>query len=159
MTLAEVVDTPLLIYGLGNVGRQDDGLGPLLVEQLEAAGVPDGVTLETGYQLAPEDALVLSAHETVLFVDASAATDAPAPYGVQPVSPSTEISFSTHAMSMGSLLALCARLYGRAPRAYALAIPGHAFEVNAELSTNAAANLAHATRDLRHALARHSPRA
>jgi hydrogenase maturation protease len=154
MRLADAVAVPMLIYGIGNVGRQDDGLGPLLVEHLAAAGVPAGVTLESGYQLAPEDALVLAAHATVLFVDASAATDAPAPYGLQPVSPSTEISFSTHAMSMGSLLALCARLYGRVPYAYALAIPGYAFDVNAELSERAQENLRQTVRDLRAALDR-----
>lgn len=152
MTPADVLSRPLLIYGIGNVGRQDDGLGPLLVERLEATGVPEGVTLESGYQLAPEDALALSAHETVLFVDASVATDAPAPYALEPVGPATEISFSTHAMSIGSLLALCARLYGRAPRAYTLAIPGYAFEVNATLSGPAQENLERAVHDLRAAL-------
>jgi len=150
MTLAEVAATrPLLIYGIGNVGRQDDGLGPLLVERLEAGGVSPGVTLESGYQLAPEDALALSAHAAVLFVDANAAADAPAPYSLQVVTPTPEIAFSTHAMRMGEVLALCLRVYGRAPRAYALAIPGHAFEVNAPLSTQAAAHLAQALQDLR----------
>ena len=57
MTLADVSGRPLLIYGIGESGRQDDGLGPAVVEQLAAAGVPDGITLESGYQLVPEDAL------------------------------------------------------------------------------------------------------
>lgn len=154
MTLADALARPLLIYGIGNVGRQDDGLGPLLVERLEAAALPEGVTLESGYQLAPEDALSLSAHETVLFVDASRATGAPGPYALEPVEPAPEISFSTHAMSIGSLLTLCARIYGRAPRAYALAIPGYAFEVNAPLSGPAEENLERTVRDLRALLAR-----
>lgn len=150
MTLAEIAAArPLLVYGIGNVGRQDDGLGPLLVEQLEAGGAPPGVTLESGYQLSPEDALMLSTHATVLFVDANAAADAPAPYSLQVVTPAPEIAFSTHAMRMGEVLALCLRIYGWAPRAYALAIPGYAFEVNAPLSTQAAANLAQALQDLR----------
>jgi hypothetical protein len=45
---------------------------------------------------------------------------------------------------MGTVLELCTRLYGRAPRAYALALPGYEFEVNADLSPGAAANLADA---------------
>jgi hypothetical protein len=57
-------------------------------------------------------------------------------------------------MSMGSLLALCTRLYGRAPRAYALAIPGYAFDVNGEVSPESAACLERALRDLRAILAR-----
>ena len=154
MTLADALSRPLLIYGIGNVGRQDDGIGPLLVERLETAVMPAGVTLESGYQLAPEDALTLSAHDTVLFVDASTATDAPVPYALEPVGPATEISFSTHAMSIGSLLALSARLYGRAPRAYTLAVPAYDFEVNAPLSRRAEENLQRAVHDLRAALDR-----
>jgi len=62
------------------------------------------VTLDANYQLTPEDALTLSQHDVVSFVDAT----------VTPVR----------------------------PRAYALALPAYEFEVNAELSPGAAANLA-----------------
>jgi hydrogenase maturation protease len=149
MTLADIAATRLLVYGIGNVGRQDDGVGVRLVERLEEAGVREGVTLDTGYQLAPEDAMTLADHDVVLFVDATMTPGAPEPYSLQPVPPASEISFSTHALSMGSLLALCQRLYGTAPRAFALAIPGYAFEVNAELSPRAASNLDRAVADLR----------
>jgi hydrogenase maturation protease len=152
MTLDDLRARPLLIYGVGNVGRQDDGLGPLLVERLEAAGVPDDVSLESGYQLAPEDALLLSRHAAVLFVDATVAPGAVEPYTVHEVSPSEVVSFSTHVVSMASLLALCARLYGRAPRAAALAIPGHGFEINAAVSDRAGAHLERVFQDLRAAL-------
>ncbi len=108
---------------------------------LEGLGLPPHVTLEANYQLAPEDALQLAEHDVVLFVDATVAPDATAPYAIAPVLPASEISFSSHALSMGSLLALCLRLYGRAPRAFALALPGYAFEVNAELSPRAGENL------------------
>ena len=138
----------LLIYGIGNPGRQDDGLGVRFVEHLESMGPAPHVTLEANYQLAPEDALQLTEHDVVLFVDATVAPDAPAPYAVSPVSPASEISFSSHALSMGSLLALCQRLYGRAPRAFALALPGYAFEVNAELSIRARENLQHAIEEV-----------
>jgi len=137
----------LLIYGIGNVGRQDDGLGVRFVEHLERLGPPAHVTLEANYQLAPEDALQLADHDVVLFVDATVAPDAPAPYVIAPVLPASEVSFSSHALSMGSLLALCTRLYGRAPRAYAMALPAYSFEVNAELSEGARGNLEQAMRD------------
>lgn len=148
-----IVRPPLLIYGIGNLGRGDDGLGPLLVERLEREGVPAGIALDSGYQLAPEDALLLSGHDTVLFVDATRAPDAPVPYSVEPVEPEPALPFSTHALDMGSVLALCRRLYGRAPRAFALAIPGYGFEPNASLSPGAEANLRRALEDLRAALA------
>jgi len=138
----------LLIYGIGNPGRQDDGLGVQFVERLESMDPPAHVTLETNYQLAPEDALLLTEHDVVLFVDATVAPVLPGPCTIAPVLPASEISFSTHALSMGSLLALCLRLYGRAPRAFALALPGYAFEVNAELSPLASEHLQQAIDDV-----------
>jgi len=146
----------LLIYGIGNPGRQDDGLGVRFVEQLEGKAPPH-VTLEANYQLTPEDALQLAEHDVVLFVDATVAPEAKAPYAIGPVLPASEISFSSHALSMGSLLALCLRLYGRAPRAFALALPGYAFEVNAELSPLAGANLQRAIDDVWRACAGAGP--
>lgn len=132
----------LLVYGIGNPGRQDDALGVRVVEQLEAGELPATVTLDASYQLTPEDALTLSQHDVVIFVDATVAPDAPAPYSLRPVEPRAVNAFSSHTLGMGTVLELCARLYGRAPRAYALALPAYEFEVNAELSPGAAANLA-----------------
>lgn len=131
----------LLIYGIGNPGRQDDALGVRVVERLEARSLPATVTLDAGYQLAPEDALTLSHHDVVIFVDATMAPDAQAPYSLRSVEPQAVNAFSSHTLAMGTVLDLCARLYGRAPRAYALAVPAYEFEVNAELSPRAAANL------------------
>jgi hydrogenase maturation protease len=132
----------LLVYGLGNPGRQDDALGIRVVERLEAEDLPATVTLEANYQLTPEDALTLSQHDAVIFVDATVAPEAPEPYSLRPVEPQALLAFSSHTIGMGTVLELCARLYGRAPRAYALALPAYEFEVNAELSPRAAANLA-----------------
>jgi hydrogenase maturation protease len=139
----------LLIYGIGNPGRQDDALGVLVVERLEGERLPATVTLEANYQLTPEDALALSQHDVVIFVDATVAPEATAPYSLKPVEPQAVNGFSSHALGMGTVLELCARLYGRAPRAYALALPAYEFEVNAELSPGAAENLARASADLR----------
>ena len=47
-------------------GRQDDGLGPALVELLEAAAL-EGVALDANYQLNVEDALACSQHDSVIF--------------------------------------------------------------------------------------------
>ena len=134
----------LLVYGIGNPGRQDDAMGVRVVERLEAQPLPATVTLDANYQITPEDALTLSHHDVVIFVDATVAPDARAPYSLQPVEPQAVNAFSSHALAMGTVLDLCVRLYGRAPRAYALALPAYEFEVNAELSPRAAANLADA---------------
>jgi hydrogenase maturation protease len=139
----------LLVYGIGNPGRQDDALGVRAVERLEAECLPATVTFEANYQLAPEDALTLSQHDVVIFVDATVDPDAPAPWSLRPVEPQAVNAFSSHALGMGTVLELCARLYGRAPRAYALALPAYEFEVNAELSPRAVVNLASACDALR----------
>ena len=149
MTLADVAARRLLIYGIGNVGRQDDGLGIRVVERLQEAGVRAGVTLEANYQLTPEDALTLSRHAAVIFVDATIEPDAPEPYALCPVSPASSAEFSTHALSPGSVLALCERLYGTSPAACVMAIPGYTFEVNADISWRAESHLERATADLR----------
>ena len=152
MTLPHLAGARVLVYGIGNTGRQDDGLGVRLVEQLEGMRLPATVTLETNYQLAPEDALALSAHDVVIFVDATVDPDAPAPYALAAVAPVADRAFSSHVLGRGTLLELCHRLYGRGPRAYAMAIPAYAFEVNAELSPGAADNLARSLDDLRRLL-------
>jgi hydrogenase maturation protease len=139
----------LLIYGIGNPGRQDDALGARVVEELERGSSLESVTLEANYQLTPEDALLLFEHDVVIFVDATVAPDAVAPYAVMPVRARAAGSYSSHALDVATVLELCVRLYGRAPRAYALAIPGYEFEINADLSARAAENLAAACGALR----------
>jgi hydrogenase maturation protease len=150
MTLADVAAARrLLIYGIGNVGRQDDGLGVHVVERLQEAGVREGVTLEANYQLTPEDALTLSAHDSVVFIDATIEPDAPEPYELRPVLPAETAGFGTHALDPASVLALCERLYHVSPVACVMAIPGYAFDVNAGLSGRAASHLERALADLR----------
>ncbi len=135
----------LLIYGIGNPGRQDDALGVLVVERLEAEHLPATVTLEANYQLTPEDALTLSEHDVVIFVDATVAPDAPAPYSLRPVEPQAVNAFSSHALGMGTVLELCARACTAARLARTRwRFPAYEFEVNAALSPRAAVNLARA---------------
>ena len=66
-----VVTTKTLIYGIGNLARQDDGLGIRLIERLETAGPPEGMSLESNYQLNAEDALLIAPYDVVIFVDAA----------------------------------------------------------------------------------------
>lgn len=133
----------LLVYGYGNPGRQDDGLGPALVKALEewlAASPRAGLALDSNYQLNAEDALEVSRHDSVIFVDAAEEGDAP--FRFTPLQPESGMAFSTHSLSPGAVLALCAELYGKRPPAWILAIRGYAWEPNAPLSAGASANLA-----------------
>ncbi|TAN37690.1 MAG: hydrogenase maturation protease [Verrucomicrobia bacterium] len=132
----------ILIYGYGNPGRQDDGLGVLLVEKIEqwARGVGrTDLVFDSNYQLNVEDALTISNHDIVIFADATqTGSDR---FAFRPLQPQATISFSTHAMTPESVLALCDELYYKRPSAHLLTIRGYAWEPNAAVTAAAAANL------------------
>ncbi len=71
MTLDEFDDASCLIYGIGNVGRQDDGLGWAFVDWLEARGRCPNAEIQRNYQLLLEDAELISTKKRVLFIDAT----------------------------------------------------------------------------------------
>lgn len=136
----------ILVYGYGNPGRQDDGLGPALVERIERELIP-GVATDSSYQLQVEDAVAVSEAETVIFVDA--ASTGVEPFTFSELEPANEIRFTTHSVSPGSVLALCHEMYGKAARAYVLAIRGYRWEFVEKLSEAAEENLDQAYRFLK----------
>lgn len=121
-----------LIIGYGNPGRQDDGLGPALIEKLRQCedflceNDEDQITLADNYQLTVEDALDLCEYERVIFVDA--AINIKAPYHFYPTEACTEHSFGSHSVSPEGLLQLASTLYQKEPEAYVLAIRGKDFD-------------------------------
>ena len=122
---------PVLVYGYGNPGRQDDGLGVALAEQLEAWAKAEkipGLVFDSNYQLNAEDALAVAESRAVVFIDAT--KEGEEPFSFQRLDPQAMIAFSTHAMSPESVLALAAELYEARPPAWILAIRGHAWEPN-----------------------------
>ena len=128
----------ILVYGIGNPGRRDDGLGPELAGRIEKAALP-GVTVDANYQLNVEDALACSSHDLVIFIDAS--KDGPEPFSFAELAPSRDIAFTTHELSPESVLALSEELYGRLPKAWLLAVRGCDWEIGEGLSERAACNL------------------
>ena len=133
----------ILIYGYGNPGRQDDGLGVALVQRLEiwakAEGMA-GLVFDSNYQLNAEDALAVAECRAVVFIDA--AKEGTAPFEFRRLEPRGELAFSTHAMSPESVLALAAELYAAHPPAWMLAICGYEWEPNETPTPAALANLA-----------------
>ncbi len=142
-------DERLLVYGIGNVGRQDDGLGIRLVERLErdSEHVSSAVmtswppTFESNYQLGIEDALLVSRFDVVLFLDASRETSPTVPFALSAVFPAEHIAFTTHAMGFSSVLSICEELYGQRPRAFLLAIPGYEWGISEDMSHSAGVHL------------------
>jgi len=141
---------PLLIYGYGNPGRQDDGVGVALAEELEAWARAEGISglaFDSNYQLNAEDALTVAEARAVVFVDA--ARGGAEPVAVKRLEPRGEIGFSTHAMSPESVLALAGELYGARPPAWLLAIRGESWEPNEPPTAAALSHLAAAREFLR----------
>ncbi len=128
----------VLVFGFGNVGRQDDGLGIKLVECLEELNIPS-LSLDANFQLNAEDAMAISEFEVVIFVDAS--VNCKEPFEFSRLEPALEIGFTTHAMHPASVLALCKDLFDKNPETYLLTIPGYEWEFEAPLSLKAKENL------------------
>jgi len=128
----------ILVYGYGNPGRGDDGLGPALAGRIESEG-REGVDTECSYQLNIEDSIAVSGYDAVIFADAATGSDAS--FKCSRLEPSLEISFTTHAMNPGSVLALCEDLFGIHVQAYMVAISGYIWNFGEGISARAVENL------------------
>jgi hydrogenase maturation protease len=144
-------EVKVLVYGIGNPGRRDDGLGPKLVSRLQEEDVP-GLDLEIRYQLNIEEAWKIKDYDMVIFADAS--RDIEKPMQLVEIQPSDSIAFTTHEMPPEAVLALCRELFGRPPKAFLLAIRGYDWEMGENLSEEAEKNLGRALDALKSFLGR-----
>jgi hydrogenase maturation protease len=143
----------ILIYGYGNPGRQDDGLGIRLAERLEEWSAQkglDGVSFENNYQLNIEDAEAISNQDLVIFADAS--EEEIDDFCFSKVDGSGKLSFTTHAASPGYIVKLCNELFNKKPSVYLLHIKGYEWEFKEEISPGALINLDRAVEHLKRIL-------
>lgn len=136
----------LLVLAYGNPGRRDDGVGPAFADALDAEKHPS-LSVEVGYQLNIEDAATMAGHAQVLFVDARMA--GPEPFTLDPVEPAPSITFTSHTVSPGSVLAICEEHFGPAPEAWVLGIRGYDFDLGEGLTPRATRNLRSALQHIR----------
>ncbi len=133
-----------LIYGYGNPGRQDDGLGNAFVEEMalwvRREKVQD-VGLESDYQLNIEDALTIAAVEVVIFVDASIEEDISNFRLTRVMASEATIEFTMHAVSPSFILDLCHKLYQKEPDTFLLHIRGYEWEFKEGITPKARQNL------------------
>jgi len=129
-----------LICGIGNVGRQDDGLGWAFIDWIEEQRLCPQATLLRNYQLLFEDAELISHCSRVLFVDASRATGL-ASFALERVQAKMDHSFTSHAISIPAIMATCALCFQRQPEVWVLAIKGYEWELQTGLSAQAQLNL------------------
>lgn len=109
-----------LVIGYGNLLRCDDGVGPRVVEAVEALQLP-GVHTLISQQLSPEHAEPISRVRTVVFVDA--AVDAPAEVQLRKLEPGQTSQLMAHAADPRTMLALARDVFGHCPEAWWLTIP------------------------------------
>lgn len=129
-----------LIYGIGNIGRQDDGLGWAFIDWLETASGCAKAEKVKFYQLNLEDADLISHKQRVLFVDASKDTAVDS-FRLYKAEPKMDFSFTSHAMSIETIMATCWQCFGRMPEVYVLAIRGYEWELQIGLTEQAKSNL------------------
>lgn len=139
------------MLGYGNPDRQDDGVAWHILRALAVKlGLPAPSSYEDEFpindlldfaftlQLTPEMSEDISAYESVCFVDAHTG-DIPQPVRMLEVQSEFQRSPFTHHLTPQSLLALCATIYSRQPKAALLSIRGYRFLFDRELSPETAA--------------------
>ena len=134
----------LLLFGYGNPGRGDDGLGPELVELISSLKLAQ-VTCQNDMQLQVEHVTDLAEHEMVLFIDAD--MSCAEPFAFAELRAEKDDSYSSHAMNPAALLYAYQQVYGKtAPATFLLRIRGYEFGLGDAMSAKATANLAAANR-------------
>lgn len=129
----------ILLVGIGNCGRGDDGLGWSFVEAISDGGY-QFLDYEFRYQLQVEDADLITSYDTVIFVDASQ-VELKEGFAISPCVPSGRYSVTSHALDPGAVVYLANTLYHKYPAAYVLAIAGVEWELHCGLSAKAESNL------------------
>lgn len=133
----------LLIFGVGNPGRGDDALGPLVAAHIESIKLQrqwHHVDVLTAYQLQIEHVMDMADYEITLFVDAH--TRCSRPYQVDRCQAESDQSYTTHALTPDALLAVYQQAFKKPPPpCYFLSIKGESFELGQSLSKSASYNL------------------
>ena len=127
----------ILVYGYGNPGRQDDGLGPYLSEEISRFDLP-WVDTDANYQLQIEDADLISKYDLVIFIDAD--TEGAEPFNARRLEPEAKVSYTTHRLGPESVLALCKSVYGVVPESWLIGIRGYSFDIHEGLTEKALSN-------------------
>lgn len=145
----------ILLYGYGNPGREDDGLGPAFIEKVRQWITDSNIqylTLDSNYQLNIEDAYSIRDYAIVIFADAS--VEEIGHFKLTRLLPSEKVNFTMHSVSPSYVLHLCRDIYGSRPESFLLRIRGYSFEMHEGLSDAALENLQRAFEFIRKVLIR-----
>lgn len=133
----------ILIYGYGNPGRYDDGLGNEFVNKIENWIKENNITnidVDSNYQLNIEDAEVISHYDKVIFVDASEEPIDDFYFSYVEAS-DAHIEFTMHAVSTSFVVDLCQKIYNKTPEVYLIHIKGYVWDFEEKITEEAMNNL------------------
>jgi hydrogenase maturation protease len=135
---------PVLVFAYGNPSRGDDALGPAMFDLLEkhqaSNNAFDDFELLVEYQLQIEHAIDLEHRKRVLFIDAS--TSCAPPYEFSKLQAKQDDSYTTHAMSPASVMAVYQKINEQEPPpSYLITIRGYEFDLGREITEQAVINL------------------
>ena len=131
-----------MLYGYGNPGRKDDGLGPILIDLVEKWIIKEDIkdiTIDSNYQLNIEDAYTIRDYDIVIFIDAS--IEEIDDFIVTRVEPSEKVNYTMHSVSPSFVLDLCNKLYNYYPDTFLVHIKGYEFQLQEGLTDRAKENL------------------
>ena len=121
----------ILILGIGNPLRGDDGIGAYVCAQLEELNTPR-LSVQTTHQLHTEWIFTFQQYDAVLLIDASLSDQ---DVLIRPISraPASSSNLSHH-MAASQVAALTSLIVGSATRFFECAVPGDAFGLSDQLS-------------------------
>ncbi|MDQ6996450.1 MAG: hydrogenase maturation protease [Mariprofundus sp.] len=133
-----------LLFGYGNPGRGDDGVGPALIEAMQKHLSDHDRTADieclTDMQLQIEHITDMVGRERILFIDADMSCEEAC--SLRPLLSEKDDSYTSHAMSPGALIYTYQQIYGTpAPASYVLSIRTYHFELGDDLCEDARQNL------------------
>lgn len=129
----------ILIIGVGNSGRNDDGLGWKFVD-IVSQTIQGYFDIEYRYQLQVEDADLVSKYNKVIFADASQAAIQNG-FEIIPCKKAGHYFFSSHLQTPEAILYLTEMLFNKNPEAFTVAIEGKNWGLGKSLSKEAEKNL------------------
>ena len=120
----------IVVIGIGNILRRDDGAGLVLADRLTAQLAAHGLfaRLMCTHQLLPEMAAEIADPDVrgVIFVDVSTGFHCGS-FEIRSVDVDSPSASSGHHLSPATLLLYAALLYGHSPLGWMVTIPGHDF--------------------------------
>jgi hydrogenase maturation protease len=125
----------ILLFGIGNCGRSDDGLGWAFLDRIQQQAEFPG-QVEYRYQLQVEDAAMVSRADRVIFVDSYQGA-LPGGFQWAPCNPSQDFEFTSHVLAPSAVMYLCQDLYGKIPPAELLLIQGDCWDLDTQMSAAA----------------------